>query len=218
MNVTCVGLVKRFGARVVLKGAHIAVPPGRVAVLHGPSGIGKSTLLRIIAGLESPEAGTVHLDGRTVCAPGVYVPPRERGIGMVFQDFALWPHLRVEQHLAFVLGAQGVPPGKQTARIEAMLSLCGLLEKRRALPLALSGGEQQRVAIARAFVGAPRLLLLDEPFAHLDAALRETLFAEVLRRVREDGVTVITATHERGDFHGDEVSHHAFQALSGVST
>ncbi len=137
-----------------------------------------------------------------------YVPPAERGLGMVFQDFALWPHMSVARHLDFVLKAKGIARDERKARIRDLLTLCGLLDRARGRPSELSGGEQQRLAIARAMVAEPRILLLDEPLSNLDAALKGRILAEILRRKREHGLTVVMATHD-----DDEIRSEADQVL-----
>lgn len=192
-------LRKRFGDRWVVGGISAAVAPGTGLALIGPSGAGKTTFLRLIAGIEAPDAGEVHLHGWPATADGVFLPPEARGLAMVFQDFALWPHMSVARHLDFVLRGRGLCRRTRRNRIEAMLELVGLGDKRDAAPAQLSGGEAQRVAIARALVTEPPLLLLDEPFSNLDSATRSGIVDELARRKREDGVALVLASHDAAD-------------------
>jgi ABC-type Fe3+/spermidine/putrescine transport system ATPase subunit len=147
----------------------------------------------LTAGLEAPDQGEVTIDD----VPATEGDLTTRSIGMVFQDFALWPHMSVEKHLDFVLRAQEAPRHERRERVETMLTFSGLAERRRAKPAALSGGQQQRLALARALIANPRLLLLDEPFAHLDDMTREHFTEEIARRRGAEGVSVIIATHQR---------------------
>jgi iron(III) transport system ATP-binding protein len=193
------GVTKRFGTVVAAKDISLSVDEGQALCLFGPSGCGKTTLLRLVAGLERPDAGTVRLHNRVVSGNGLFVAPAARGVGMVFQDFALWPHMRVARHLDFVLKAQRVGRAERHARIERMLALVRLEDKRRAFPHELSGGQQQRLGFARALAPRPRVLLLDEPFSNLDAELRTRLREELLRLKAEEQVTLLFATHDRDD-------------------
>ncbi|MBI3117715.1 MAG: ATP-binding cassette domain-containing protein [Candidatus Hydrogenedentes bacterium] len=187
---------KSFGALTVLQDFTCTVAPGAFTVLHGPSGCGKTTLLRLIAGLEVPDRGALYLQGRCASGNGAYLPPHRRGLAMAFQDFALWPHLTVEQHLDFVLRAAGKPRALRRETIASLLALMQFEDKRTIRHATLSGGQQQRLNLARALaIGAP-LLLLDEPFAHLDAALQERILAELLRLKQQDGTTIVLAAHE----------------------
>src|SRR5688572_16898019 len=155
------GLDKRFGLRPVLRGVDLHVAPRTVVALLGPSGCGKTTLLRTIAGLEAPDAGSIEVSGEVVVGPGIWVPPERRRIGMVFQDWALFPHLDVAGNVGC-----GLPRKERTpARIEGALELVGLGGMGRRQPGTLSGGQQQRVALARAIAPEPSVLLLDEPFS-----------------------------------------------------
>jgi iron(III) transport system ATP-binding protein len=167
----------------------------------GPSGSGKTTLLRLLAGLELPDQGEIWLNGRIVARGGRHiVPAHHRCVGFVFQDLALWPHMTVQEHLAFVIGPANLGRGDRSARINETLRLCHLeplLANR--YPHQLSGGEQQRVALARALVGSPRLLLLDEPFASLDPQLREELRSELASLQRQLSVPTICVTHDSAD-------------------
>jgi ABC-type Fe3+/spermidine/putrescine transport system ATPase subunit len=184
---------KSYGGRPVLTGVTATLSPGEGLCLSGPVGVGKTTLLRLVAGLEIPDEGTITVDDVPAAAGDLHT----RGIGMVFQDFALWPHMSVEKHLQFVLRAQEVPRDEREDRVEGMLTLSGLAEKRRAKPGALSGGQQQRLGLARALIVQPRLLLLDEPFAHLDESTRHHFIEEIVRRRSAAHISVIMATHQR---------------------
>jgi ABC-type Fe3+/spermidine/putrescine transport system ATPase subunit len=198
--VALTGVTKRFPSHVALKDVSLGMAAGTAVVILGPSGCGKTTLLRIIAGLEVPESGEVALDGRTVSAAGrAIVPPHERGVGFVFQDLALWPHLTVRQNLDFVLGSTKTLPAERSRRAQEALALVRIEPFAARYPHQLSGGEQQRVALARAIVGEPRVLLLDEPFASLDEELRADLRSELARLQRVLHLTTVYVTHDRDD-------------------
>jgi iron(III) transport system ATP-binding protein len=190
---------KSFGARNVLHQVSFNLDTGGILCLQGPSGCGKTTLLRCIAGLETPDAGVISLFGNVVCGEGRLVPPMDRNIGMVFQDFVLWPHMRVHAHIEFVLKMAGIRRAERKECCMRLLDLCELEDNRRDYPNTLSGGQQQRLAIARAIATRPRLLLLDEPFSNLDDRLRNRIGAEILRLVRDERLTVILATHNPQD-------------------
>ncbi len=193
-------IAKRFGATPVLERISLRIGHGKGLGLFGPSGVGKTTVLRIIAGLERPDSGTV-LVGGTEVRPG-WCEARRDGheVSMVFQDLALWPHMRAERHLEFVLRGRGIDSRERIARAHAMLEFCGLSDKRRAYPATLSGGEQQRLAIARALVTNPGILLLDEPFANLDDTLRARFIEELAQRKITQGATLVISSHDRADF------------------
>ena len=185
---------KRFAQCTALDGVNLQLEHGRIGVLFGPSGCGKSTLLRIIAGLERTDAGRVLIGGHQVDGDGAaFVSSEKRKVGMVFQDLALFPHLSVRRNIAFGIRTQ---PGRDR-RVEEMLALTRLEALRDRLPHQLSGGEQQRVALARALAPAPDLLLLDEPFASLDAELRGRVREELLAILRSVNATVLMVTHDR---------------------
>jgi iron(III) transport system ATP-binding protein len=173
------------------------VQPGEVLALLGPSGCGKTTALRLLAGLERPDAGRVEIAGRPVVAPGVWVPPEKRAVGMVFQDYALFPHLTVRGNVAY--GLNRLPRADRRARIEHVLSMTGLAAYAGRYPHELSGGQQQRVAIARAIAPRPAALLLDEPFSNLDVSLREQVRSEALGILRAAGASVILVTHDQDE-------------------
>ena len=185
------GVAKRFGDTVAVRDAHLCVEHGEVVALLGPSGCGKTTLLRLIAGFETPDAGTVQLAGTPV-AGGAWVPPERRRVGMVFQDYALFPHLTVAENVGF-----GLPRGERAARVPLLLTLVDLCGLGGRYPHQLSGGQQQRVALARALAPAPDTVLLDEPWSNVDSHLRVELRDEVARILRPLGVTVVLVTHDR---------------------
>jgi ABC-type Fe3+/spermidine/putrescine transport system ATPase subunit len=195
-------VTKRFGKLLVLENLSLAVDEGETLCVVGPSGSGKTTLLRIVAGFEPPDSGKVLINEVHASGEGAYMPPAEREIGMVFQDLALWPHMRVERHLDFVLKARRLPREERRARIGELLEMCRLSGRERAYPSELSGGQQQRLAIARALAHDPKILLLDEPFANLDAELRQQILAEILRLKRELGITIVFATHDEHQIGG----------------
>ena len=185
MGVDLVGVSKSYG-RPILRDLHLSVAPGEIFALLGPSGCGKTTALRIVAGLETPDAGEVRVDGRLVAAPGHALPPEARGLGMVFQSYAVWPHMTVLDNVRWPLTLRGLADATERARDAlARVRLAGLEDR---WPSTLSGGQQQRVAIARALATRPRVLLLDEPLSNLDAGLREELRDQVAVLAREAGL------------------------------
>jgi iron(III) transport system ATP-binding protein len=167
---------------------------GEVICLLGASGCGKSTLLRLAAGIETPDRGRILLDGREIAGDGVLVPPEARGIGLVFQDYALFPHLDALQNVAF--GLRNLDRREAMAVADAALRRVGLGHRLRAMPHELSGGEQQRVALARAIVPRPRVLLMDEPFSNLDRRMRDSVREETIALLRETGATALIVTHD----------------------
>ena len=194
------GVTKRYGPRAAIAGVSLDVEPAESVVVLGPSGCGKTTLLRLFAGLEVPDEGEIWLAGRQVATSGrILVPPHERGVGFVFQDLALWPHLTVGENLAFVVGSVGLPKADRPVRIQEVLALVRIAPLVGRYPHQLSGGEQQRAALARSLVARPRLLLLDEPFSNLDPELRATLRGELSALQRSLELTTIYVTHDRQD-------------------
>ena len=185
----------RGESRSLLRGLDLQVAAGETMAVLGPSGSGKSTLLKIIAGLEAPDAGQVWLDGRDISA----LPPHRRQCGLLFQDFALFPHLNVQDNVAFGLIEQGLRSAQARRQANTLLERFGMQTHALARVWQLSGGEQQRVALARALITAPRILLLDEPFSAWDAALRETLRAEFQQRISETGMAVVWVTHDEAE-------------------
>lgn len=198
-SLQCTGVVKHLGGRRVLHGLDLDVASGEVVSLLGASGSGKTTLLRIIAGLHDPDAGTVSIDGRTVWSVSQSVPAEKRRIGMVFQDYALWPHMTVAGNLSFGLRAQHMATGEIARRVGHALEVTRLTAFAGRHPSELSGGQQQRVAIARCLAARPALMLFDEPLSNLDAALREDMRAEMMDLVRREGITVVYVTHDQSE-------------------
>ncbi len=187
------GLVKRFGEVVALDGVSLRIASGELLTILGPSGSGKTTLLKVVAGFERPDAGTVRVDGVDITA----MPPARRDIGMVFQNYALFPHLTVARNVAFPLEMRNVPRPETERRVAEALELVELQGYDQRLPRQLSGGQQQRVALARAIVFSPPVLLMDEPLGALDRKLRDQLQTEIKRIQRDLGVTVIYVTHDQ---------------------
>lgn len=187
------GIVKAFGGLPAVRSVTLDIGSGEFFSLLGPSGCGKTTLLRIIAGFERPDSGTIVLDGIDI----TNVPPGERAIGMVFQNYALFPHLTLFENVAFGLRARHVPESEIRKRVEEALTRVALPGKGARSVTELSGGEQQRVAVARALVLRPRVLLFDEPLSNLDVALRVTTREEIRSLQRATGVTTVYVTHDQ---------------------
>ena len=196
----------RFGSTEILKGITLDVAPGEIVCLLGPSGDGKTTLLRIAAGLTPLQRGRVLVGGRVVAEPGREVPPEERGVGLLFQDFALFPHLSVLDNVAF--GLASLRPAERRERAMALLARVGMERFAGAMPHTLSGGQQQRVALARALAPRPKVLLLDEPFSGLDARLRDRVRDDTLHVLQAEGIAVLMVTHdaEEAMFMGDRMA------------
>ena len=186
-------LSRSFGGRKVVDDVSLSVAAGQVTCLLGPSGCGKSTTLRMIAGVETPESGRIRIDGREVFAPGVNLPPEARGVGLMFQDFALFPHLTVAGNVAFGLNCDKAAKAARVGELLEKVNLCGFAGKH---PHQLSGGEQQRVALARALAPRPRVMLMDEPFSGLDNRLRDGIRDATLAVLKEEGAAVLLVTHE----------------------
>lgn len=187
------GLTKRFGQTVALAGIDLEVRPGELFTLLGPSGCGKTTLLRLLAGLEAPDAGAIRFDGRRVEG----LPAHRRNVGMVFQNYALFPHLTVAENVAYGLKARRLPAQEIAARVAEALKLVRMEDYGARRPEQLSGGQQQRVALARAAATRPALLLMDEPLSNLDARLRVTMREEIRHLQREVGITTVYVTHDQ---------------------
>jgi iron(III) transport system ATP-binding protein len=192
MSLTLKDISHRFGAVRAVEGANLDVRAGEIVCLFGPSGCGKTTLLRIAAGLEPLQTGSVSLDDQVLSEPGNETPPERRPIGFVFQDYALFPHLNVEKNVRFGLNGAG----DAKTRISEQLRAVGVEDLARRYPHELSGGQQQRVALARALVRRPKALLLDEPFASIDVALRKKLREELRRVLKDQNAAVLLVTHD----------------------
>jgi len=184
-----------YGAQEVVRGLSFSLTHGAIGCLLGPSGCGKTTVLRCIAGFEGIGAGEIRIAGRVVSGNGVMLPPEKRRIGMVFQDYALFPHLDVAGNIAF--GLHGVAREERAARVQELAQLVGLSAALDKYPHEISGGQQQRVALARALAPRPELLLLDEPFSNLDVDLRERLSHEVREIIKASGATAVLVTHDQ---------------------
>jgi iron(III) transport system ATP-binding protein len=191
-SISCQGLRKSFGDVRAVDGLSLEVEQGATVALLGPSGCGKTTTLRLIAGFERPDAGTVAIGDRVLSAPGTFVPPEKRRIGVVFQDYALFPHYDVAGNVAYGLG-RGADPG----RVREVLDLVGLGAVADRSVNELSGGQQQRVALARALAPAPEVILLDEPFSNLDAGMRAKVRDEVREILDAQGITSVFVTHDQ---------------------
>jgi len=189
------GVEKHFGDTRVIKDLELTVRDGELLTLLGPSGCGKTTTLRLIAGLERVDGGTISLRGEPVAGDGTFVPPEERKVGVVFQEFALFPHKTAAENIAF--GLTNVDADERERRVSELLDLVGLTEHRDQYPEELSGGQQQRVALARSLAPEPSVLLLDEPFSNLDVDLRVEMREEVRRILKEAGVTAVNVTHDQ---------------------
>jgi iron(III) transport system ATP-binding protein len=183
-----------YGDKLALSDVSFEVEEGSIVCLLGPSGCGKTTALRIAAGLETPRHGLVRLAGRVVTGPDGVVPPERRDAGLLFQDYALFPHLSVAENVAF--GLRGAPAAERAARVDELLRRIDLSDRRQAYPHMLSGGEQQRVALARALAPRPAVLLLDEPFSGLDTVLRQQVRDQTLHVLKDIGASVLLVTHD----------------------
>jgi len=189
------GVEKHFGDTEVIQGLDLTVRDGELLTLLGPSGCGKTTTLRLIAGLERADGGTISLRGDSVVSDGAFLPPEERDVGVVFQEFALFPHKTAAENVAF--GLTDRSGDERETRVAELLELVGLTEHRDQYPEELSGGQQQRVALARSLAPEPSVLLLDEPFSNLDVDLRVEMREEVRRIIKEAGVTAVNVTHDQ---------------------
>ncbi|QKJ85227.1 Ferric iron ABC transporter, substrate-binding protein [Paramixta manurensis] len=186
-----------FGDQPLLDNLSLTIEAGSTVALLGPSGCGKSTLLKLLAGLLQPQRGEIWFGDRRVASAHNLVPPEQRNIGMVFQDYALWPHMTVAQNVAFPLRMRRLPVKEQRQRVEHALSRVGLADLATRKPAHLSGGQQQRVALARAIVGEPAILLFDEPLSNLDSFLRQSLCEEMSALLRQLRITAVYVTHDR---------------------
>jgi ABC-type Fe3+/spermidine/putrescine transport system ATPase subunit len=201
VSITVTNLDKIYGSNHVVRQVSFAVEEGEFVSLLGPSGCGKTTTLRCIAGLEEANAGSIAIDGKTVTDPvkGIMAPPHGRDIGMVFQSYAVWPHMTVAENVGFPLKIRRAAAKQMAERVEWALGIVGLSQLRDRQPSQLSGGQQQRVALARAIVGQPRVLLFDEPLSNLDAKLRDVTRAEIRRLQRELNIATVYVTHDQAE-------------------
>ena len=183
-----------YGDTVALDDFSLDIPAGSLVALVGPSGCGKTTALRVIAGFETPTSGTVSIRDRIVVGDGREVPPEKRNVGMVFQEYALFPHISVEENVGY-----GVRGADRSQRVHDVLKLVGLSDHRSRFPHELSGGEQQRVALARALAPGPDVVLLDEPFSNLDAPQRERMRRELRKILKRAGATAVFVTHDQSE-------------------
>ncbi len=198
-GITITGLTKRFGDVGAVVGLDLTVRPGELVALLGPSGCGKTTTLRLVAGFLAPEGGEIRVGDRVLSSPAVVVPPERRRMAMIFQSYALWPHMTVAQNVAYGLRFAGVARGDRERRVDEMLRAVQLAGYGARYPGELSGGQQQRVAVARALVVEPEILLLDEPLSNLDASLREEMRFEIRRLDERVAITTLYVTHDQAE-------------------
>jgi iron(III) transport system ATP-binding protein len=192
-------IVQSYHDRKVVDGLSLSVEQGEIACLLGASGCGKTTVLRCIAGFEPVSAGSIQIGGVKVSSENTHVPPEQREVGMVFQDYALFPHLSVAQNVAFGLRKRSLTSAQSQKRVAELLERVGLAREADKYPHQLSGGQQQRVALIRAIAPEPKLLLLDEPFSNLDVELRERLSLEVRHLLKDAGITAVLVTHDQNE-------------------
>jgi ABC-type Fe3+/spermidine/putrescine transport system ATPase subunit len=195
----CRRVAKRLGTKQVLRGLDLLVQRGEILSILGPSGSGKTTLIRLIAGLADPDAGEIDIAGRPVWGPGAAVRIEQRGVGVVFQDYAVWPHMTVAGNVGFGLRMAGLPAAERQARVQEALAAVHIADLSDRYPDQLSGGQQQRLALARSLAARPALILMDEPLSNVDSALREQLRLEILEAVRAQGATAIYITHDQSE-------------------
>ena len=198
-SVEAVSLSKHFGRLAAVDSVDLSIGNGEFVALLGPSGCGKTTLLRLVAGFETPDGGELQLGGIAVGRPGWALPPEERSIGMVFQSYALWPHMNVAENVGFALRVRRVPAEHRKRQVAEALELVGMAGYEGRRPSELSGGQRQRVALARCLAMRPAIVLLDEPLANLDAHLREAMQSEFRRFHRQIGATFIYVTHDQAE-------------------
>lgn len=197
MSVSLLGVTKRFAGSAVVKDISARIADGEFFVILGPSGCGKSTLLRLIAGLDRLDDGSIDIDGSVVSAPARHVPPEERSVGLIFQSYALWPHMSVRANVAFPAEAGGATRAQARAIADQSLALVDLLPLADRAPAELSGGQRQRVALARCLAGGARTVLMDEPLANLDPHLRDRMETEIARFHTQSGATTLYITHDQ---------------------
>lgn len=190
-------LVRQYGSKRAVDNLSFSVEEGEILVIVGASGCGKTTTLRSIAGLDTPSSGTIRLDGHTVASDAVFVPPEKRGVGMVFQSYALWPHKTIAENIAYSQVVRGAPRAEIGTAVDNALALVGLSGMGDRYPSTLSGGQQQRVALARCAVSQPRVMLLDEPLSNLDSKLREQMRDELKVLIKKMRSTAVHITHDQ---------------------
>lgn len=198
-DVTIQSVTKRFGTTTALDRVNLSMKSGEFVALLGPSGCGKTTLLRLLAGFEQTDGGQITIDERAVSGPGRHVPPEKRGIGMVFQAYALWPHMSVADNVGYALSVRRTPKADKQQAVAAALDAVGLKGYGDRKPTELSGGQRQRVALARCLAMQPRLVLLDEPLANLDVHLRDSMQTEFQRVHRTTGASMVYVTHDQAE-------------------
>lgn len=196
-SVTIKNVTKSFGSNLILSQFNEVFADGEFVTLLGPSGCGKTTMLRMIAGFEKPSTGEIYIDDSLVSSDKVFLPPEKRGVGMVFQSYAVWPHMNVFDNVAYPLTISKVDKKTIREKVERVLDIVHLGRYAKRFPSQLSGGQQQRVALARALVAEPKILLLDEPLSNLDAKLRESMRFEIKEIQRHLGITVVYVTHDQ---------------------
>lgn len=196
-SVTVRHVTKAFGTNVVLKEFNQTFEDGEFITLLGPSGCGKTTMLRMIAGFEKPTSGEILIGDKVVSSDKTFLPPEKRNIGMVFQSYAVWPHMTVYENVAYPLKIKKLPKAEIRSEVNRVLEIVHLSQYAERIPSQLSGGQQQRVALARALVARPQLLLLDEPLSNLDAKLRESMRFEIKEIQSKLGITVVYVTHDQ---------------------
>ena len=197
MSVSLRSLAKRFGTLAAISDISLEVEDGSFFAILGPSGCGKSTLLRLIAGLETPDGGEIRIGGKPMAAPGLHVPPEARNVGVVFQSYALWPHMSVHDNVAFPVEGTALSAGERRTRVASALATVGLSGLAARKPASLSGGQRQRVALARCLAQAAGTILMDEPLANLDPHLRQSMEEELAAFHAKTGATTLYITHDQ---------------------
>ncbi len=220
MGITIRGLSHDFHGQTVLNDINLDVSAGTVLALLGPSGCGKSTLLKALAGLLQPQKGTITFGHQCIYSENINVPSERRSLGMVFQDYALWPHMTIERNVSFPLQMRGISRDEQHSRVAEALNMVGLDAFRKRKPAELSGGQQQRVALARAIVARPQILLFDEPLSNLDRTLRESLCEEIRVLLQNLGTTAVYVTHDHSEAHAlaHTIAHMEAGKISDIQT